>query len=120
MHSYELWSEEGIMVLSVENYQRIKDFILKNGDRKTYCNMYNNNPHYEFGTFHAYLNPEGGQININCDPEKSDFDELIIQDWNTDRIYFEVKIKKSKSKLECGMRDKGPMKRYFKTILNHI
>jgi hypothetical protein len=105
------------MVLSVENFQRIKEFILKNGDRRTYCNMYNHNPHYEFGTFHVYLNPEGGQSNINCDPDRSDFDEIIIQDWDTESIYFGVKIDKSRLNLDYDEEQKEPLKQYFKIML---
>jgi hypothetical protein len=60
---------------SVNNFEKIKNFVLKNGDRAFFCNMVNNNPHYKFDTIaDVYLMPEGGQKNINCDPALSDFD----------------------------------------------
>jgi hypothetical protein len=36
------------------------------GDRCTYCNMYNGNPHLDFGRYNDYLYPSVGQFNINC------------------------------------------------------
>ena len=67
-------------LLSSENFRRIKRFVLQAGDRQTYCNRYNHNPHYSFGEgFEVYLNPDVGQRNINCDPARSDFDEIVIQ-----------------------------------------
>lgn len=33
--------------VSVEKFKRIAAAILKNGDRKTYCNKYNNSPHFK-------------------------------------------------------------------------
>ena len=69
-------------LLTVRNFHNIKEFILKYGDKETYCNMYNNNPHYEFEEFHVYLHPDIGQLNINCDPEKSDFDDIVVRTSN--------------------------------------
>ena len=77
--------------MTTDQFQTIKEYILKKGDRQTYCNMYNHNPHLVFGTYHAYLHPSVGQSNINCDPEKSDFNELVIQDWSSDEIYFRIR-----------------------------
>ena len=71
-----------MLVLTVGGFERIKRFVLEQGDRRTYCNMYNCNPHYDFGEFHVYLHPATGQANINCDPALSDFRELVIQDYD--------------------------------------
>ena len=54
--------------------------------------MYNNNPHYSFVDFEAYLNPETGQANINCDTELSDFNELVIRGQDSDPQYFHILI----------------------------
>jgi len=78
--------------LSVQKFDTIKTFILENGDRQTYCNMYNDNPHYSFEGFEAYLNPEIGQGNINCDPEISDFNMIVIRDQNADPQYYHILI----------------------------
>ena len=62
-----------------ENLIEIQQFILKQGKRETYCNMYNNNPVHQTKNYRFYLNPDTGQENINCDPEKSGFHNLTIR-----------------------------------------
>lgn len=70
---------------TVENLNLIKEFILEKGDRQTYCNMFNNNPHYSFDGVDAYLNPSPSgpenhpQYNIDCDPAPSDFNILVLK-----------------------------------------
>ncbi len=81
--------------ISPESFNRIKNFILEKGDRKFYCSMYNNNPHFYFGTFHAYLNPDTGQKNINCDLSLSDFNELVIHDPDSEIQYLNVVLIKN-------------------------
>ena len=65
-------------ILNRANLIKIKQFILQQGQTQTYCNMYNNNPVYRTKSYHFYLNPDSGQQNINCDPDKSDFHHLTI------------------------------------------
>jgi hypothetical protein len=62
-----------------ENLIKIQRFILTQGKRETYCNMYNNNPAFQTKTYRFYLNPDTGQENINCDPKKSEFHNLTIR-----------------------------------------
>lgn len=81
--------------LSVENFESLKNFILQNGDKATYCNMYNENPHYSYDSFNVYLNPEIGQANINCDPGISDFNEIVIRDQDSSPQYFHLHIVRS-------------------------
>jgi len=91
-------SEEFLDITHLINYndfESIKTYILSNGDRQTYCNMYNNNPHYSFTGFETYLNPEIGQLNINCEPEISDFNEIVIRDQSSDPQYFYLHIVRS-------------------------
>ena len=66
-------------VLTVENFLKIKSLVLNQGDRMTYCQMYNNNPHYRFQAGDVFLNPDTGQANINCDTNKSDFNYIVLQ-----------------------------------------
>ncbi|NTV45308.1 MAG: hypothetical protein HGB11_02000 [Chlorobiales bacterium] len=66
-------------IITRANLLKIKAFILASGQRETYCNMYNNNPACHTRNFHVYLNPDTGQQNINCDTEKSDFNNLTIK-----------------------------------------
>jgi hypothetical protein len=81
-----------IHMLNYNDFEKIKNFILENGDREGYSNMYNNNPHYSFDSFETYLNPEIGQLNINCDPAISDFNEIVIRDLGSDPQYFYLLI----------------------------
>ncbi|GEM_PF-1101017 len=66
--------------LSIKEFERIKNFILANGDRQTYCMKVGNNPHYSIDGLEFYLHPELGQQNMSCDPAVSDFNELVIRD----------------------------------------
>jgi len=66
-------------IINRENLIRIKQSILQNGQRTTYCNAYNNNPSQHTKRFYFYLNPDSGQDNIDCDPTKSDFNTLTIR-----------------------------------------
>lgn len=79
-------------MMNYNDFENIKTLILSNGDRETFCNMYNDNPHYSFEGFETYLNPEIGQLNINCNPELSDFNIIVIRDQSSDPQYFHLLI----------------------------
>lgn len=81
------------MAVSVESFDRIVRFILERGDRLTWCNRFNDNPHYRFANFDAFLNPDLGQRNINCDPALSGFDNLTIRVDDGACEYFDVNRK---------------------------
>ena len=74
-------------ILDKNLFNEIKRFILAQGLRQTYCSMFGNNPAYFVESCSYYLNPDTGQENIDCDPEKSDFDTLVIRnrDWGRDQ-----------------------------------
>jgi hypothetical protein len=72
---------------SVEDFEKVKSFILKEGNRKTYRNFDNNNPYYDFKKFAAYLASDIGQQNINNDPKVSDFNTMTLKD---DDRYYEI------------------------------
>ncbi|WP_343694703.1 hypothetical protein [Flavobacterium sp.] len=74
---------------SVEDFEKVKEFILEKGNRKTYRNLDNNNPYYDFGKFESYLGADIGQQNIYNDPKLSDFNELTLKDNNN---YFKILI----------------------------
>ncbi len=65
--------------LSMDEFELIKNFILKNKGRQTYRNYDNNNPHYAFIDFDIYLGADIGRKNSNNDPDISDFNELTIK-----------------------------------------
>ena len=77
---------------SIQEFEDITNFILKNGDRQTYCGIYGNNPHYSFDGFDAYLNPEIGQRNVGCDPEISGFNEITLRDLSDKQRYYHIRI----------------------------
>lgn len=68
-----------IQTITVERFDRLVRFVIERGDRQTWCNMYNDNPHFAFGALDVFLNPDVGQRNINCDPARSGFDEVAIR-----------------------------------------
>ncbi|MBM4776745.1 MAG: hypothetical protein GQE15_03490 [Archangiaceae bacterium] len=44
--------------MTAADFALVCRFIFETGDRQTYCNRYNQNPHFEFDTFDAWLNPQ--------------------------------------------------------------
>ena len=58
---------------------KVKQFIIQKGQRTTYCNMYGNNPSYQTSGYDFFLNPDTGQRNIDCQLDKSDFNNLTIR-----------------------------------------
>ena len=93
---------------SVEDCEKVKNFILKEGNRKTYRNFDNNNPYYDFKKFAVYLGSDIGQQNINNDPKLSDFNTLTLKD---DDQYYEIivirtgDIKAKKKGIVNGMQE---------------
>jgi hypothetical protein len=65
---------------SLAQFEALKEKILKNGDKQTYRNYDNQNPHYVLNGVNLYLNAEIGQENIDNDPELSDFNEITVND----------------------------------------
>ena len=77
-------------ILSKNEFEEIVQFILDNGDRQTYCNMYNNNPHYGLEEFRIYLNPISQWINYseeNLSFSVSDYDEIVIVSYGLPDYY---------------------------------
>jgi len=79
-------------LVSYDMFEKIKDFILKQGHRMTYRNYDNNNPHYQFESFDVFLGADMGQGNMNNDPEISDFNQLTVADWEADICYYSLII----------------------------
>lgn len=66
-------------IITHDNLVKIKNKILEGGKTQTYCNMFGNNPADETKSFWYYLNPDNGQVNINCEKGKSDFNHLTVR-----------------------------------------
>ncbi len=86
--------------LSGATFLTVKRFILAKGDRQTFSNMYSHNPHYAFGGFDAFLIPDIGQQNIDCDPALSDFDGIVLR---TNRlegpVYDQVRLDRARGRI---------------------
>ena len=87
-HEYRIITD----MLSVEEFDQVKSLILQHGDRQLYSAMYFENPHYDFEDFDAYLNPEIGQKNPTCDPEVSDFNEIVILEEMFAFVYYYILV----------------------------
>ena len=81
-------------VITYDNLMKIKKFILKSGIRQTYCNFYNNNPVLKTQNYFYYLNPDNGSKNMNCELDKSDFNNLTIRNLNSTDQYRNVNFSK--------------------------
>lgn len=79
-------------IISVDLFESIKTYVLTNGDKETYSNMYNNNPYSSFDGIELYLNPDIGQLNSNCDTSLSDFNEIVIRDIFANPQYYYIHI----------------------------
>lgn len=79
-------------LISYDEFEQAKDFILANGDRMTYRNYDNNNPHFRFDSFDVFLGADIGQGNINNDPAMSDFNQLTLVDWESSIQYYNLVI----------------------------
>jgi hypothetical protein len=87
-------------VLTVRSFERIQRFILNEGQRRTYCNKFNNNPYWAFTDFNVYLNPPD-QRNINCEIGRSEFNDLVVQVSRTGPTrYWNIHLDKEKRELQ--------------------
>ena len=84
-------------IINKKDFEKIAEFILTNGDRQTYCNMYNNNPHYNYESINIYLNPISQKINLFCADSYnvSDYNCIVIQDKNSTYLYYHIKLQKN-------------------------
>lgn len=89
---------------SSTEFQTVAAFILKEGDRRFYCNKYNNSPHYKADSFDVYLNPTHQFINLtneNLSDKVSDYNTIVIHDAQSDIQYYHVVLKDTMVFLEC-------------------
>lgn len=89
--------------VTVQKFNDIVTFILKNGDMQTYCNKYNNNPHYKLEGFDIYLNPIHQSINWSkaiLSNNISDYHEITIRDYNVEVQYYHLTLNDNKILLE--------------------
>jgi hypothetical protein len=112
--------EQATSPLTSANFVAVRDFVLRCGDRLTYGNKYNHNPHYSFAGFDVFLDPEVGQANINCDPSRSGFDELVIRTTAHGATrYYRVELVANPAggfALSFPAEDRGELEQYFETM----
>lgn len=98
-------------LISMMEFEQIKNFVLKNGNRQFYRNIDSNNPHYKFEDFDVFLAADIGQKNINNDPDISDFNDLTIRTMNFSIRYYKLIIvregdlKNNKAWILDGMKE---------------
>ncbi|QLG46007.1 hypothetical protein [Costertonia aggregata] len=91
-------------VFSKKDFEKLRKFILKKGDWRTFRNFDNNNPHFNFTDFDVYL-ATGDQRSIfeNGDLKPKDFIELVIQD----KGYYSVYLGQDKNSKEWPNLENG-------------
>lgn len=59
------------------HFEQLRSYIIKNGDRKTYCPNYDNNPHYRIEdlSLEIYLNPTNNDKQI---PSENDYNVIYL------------------------------------------
>jgi hypothetical protein len=85
-------------IITIANFTRIRKFILDQGKQQTYCNMFNDNPWWEFPKFNSYLNPtdESNTSKIG----KTEFNTLVIRIKDGgQRQYWDVNLSEKKKEL---------------------
>ena len=106
-------------VLTAAAFNQIKDYILVHGDRHTYCNMFNNNPHVALGNMDIYLNPDTGQQNINCDLKLSGFNHMVIrtrEPWEYYRVQLNLKATGPDLIIQEGTNSEEVSKRFQEAL----
>ena len=88
--------------LSTEQFEQVKNFILEKGDRSTFRNIDNDNPHYRIRHFNIYLGASN-RHNLYGDPAISDFNEIIVYDSSNDIQYFYIKIVRKGDKKDADI-----------------
>ncbi len=78
----------------MEEFDAISEFTLTYGDKRTYCNRFNDNPHLALDGFDLYLNPANTN-NVYCEAEISGFNELVIYDAGKEIQYYHIFLMKS-------------------------
>lgn len=63
--------------LNFYDFEQMRSFIFKNGDRQTYCPSYTDNPHFEIKDMdlEIYLNPSAGN---ESNPKELDYSIMYI------------------------------------------
>lgn len=104
--------------ITIEDFEKVKHFILQYGNRKTYCNRYNCNPHFDFGEFDAYLDPIDSYYiggNTASKKEAGFFKRLTLVKQTT---YLQVEINSDNTTVQLTEGNKEQFRSYFKKMLS--
>ena len=74
-------------LLSYEQFENIKKFVLDQGQTMTYCNMYNNNPYYQFGAIELFLNPIMQFPDSSSISNPNIYNVIVLKMWNPPQDY---------------------------------
>jgi hypothetical protein len=88
-------------IVTESDFEKIAQFVLDNGNRIIYCQMYNDSPHYSLEDFHIYLDPISQSIESLLSGKNSlysvnYYNTIVIQDWNSPHVYYRILLKDEK------------------------
>jgi hypothetical protein len=112
--------QQATEVLSAAVFNQIKEYILEHGDRQTYCNRFNDNPHVAFSNMDIYLWPDIG--NINCDLKKSGFNHMVLRTrkpWKYYRVQLNLEATGPDLIMQFGTKP-AELKERFQEALSEI
>ncbi len=91
---------------SFEDFSRLRTFILKNGDRRTFRNLDNNNPYYAFEDVGVYLGT-GNQNNINHSGKLDPKEYIEMTLWGDKQYQLFVIDPETNNKLTPSFLERG-------------
>jgi len=108
-------------VLNKQTLDRVKRHILASGKRCTYSNKYNHNPFLELPDFWLYLNPDPWtkdqpQMNVDSDPSKGDFNELVVREKADNSVYHSV-VFRDANDIRLGVHDDASRRAMERAVL---
>ena len=123
-------SSEGIDItnlLSFEEFENIKKFVLNQGQTMTYCNMYNNNPYYKFGSIELFLNPIVQIPDPSSVSDPDTYNAIVLKMWDPPQdyqfLYTDITANKKTGKIYLspyGEETKESMQLRYRTIGKYL
>jgi hypothetical protein len=109
------WSEQvRDDLLTPDHFETIRSFVLREGNRETYCARYNDNPHYRFQGFDVYLNPDH-----LGDGDRLSFGQLVISP-GPGQSHESFLVEEDRAHDELVTRTPGEVNAYFDPMLAEI
>ncbi|UJR20375.1 hypothetical protein I4U23_023507 [Adineta vaga] len=75
------------------------------------------NPHVVFDTYHVYLNLSIGPLNINCDPNLSAFNTIVLHNYSSSPQHYRIKVDEKEQMLSF---DHPNGHKYFEQLYSFV